>query len=354
MSVYKVAQDVEADDKLIGPFSFRQFIYLIVVVIAIGLGWGLAQVFIPLAVLVLPVVVFFGALALPLKKDQPMETYLAAVVAFHLKPKFRIWVPDGIESLVEITAPKVVEKKRTKDLSELEAQRRLSYLADIVDTEGWAVRGTAALDADTAMVSDVFYEAQQTVDILDDNGGIAQALDTKLTQANSKRRQELTSSIQNNTHQNQPYIAPPPVDPYSAMHQQQITTVPEITLEQLSQDPYSTSHQASIKPVQQPQQPAQYYQPTPQPTPQAQSEYTQNSPNAIYNQQDSYSQPQVTTDSASQNPQNTSEIRVSPDIINLASNSSNLSVETIAHEAKRMNEKSSKLEDEGEVVIKLH
>ena len=31
MAEYKVAQDVEADDKLIGPFSFRQFIYLIVV-----------------------------------------------------------------------------------------------------------------------------------------------------------------------------------------------------------------------------------------------------------------------------------------------------------------------------------
>ena len=27
MAVYKVPQDVEADDKLIGPFSFRQFIY---------------------------------------------------------------------------------------------------------------------------------------------------------------------------------------------------------------------------------------------------------------------------------------------------------------------------------------
>ena len=39
MAVYKVAQDVEAEDKLLGPFSFRQFIYLIIVVIAIALAW---------------------------------------------------------------------------------------------------------------------------------------------------------------------------------------------------------------------------------------------------------------------------------------------------------------------------
>lgn len=30
MAQYKVPQDVEADDKLLGPFSFRQFIYLLI------------------------------------------------------------------------------------------------------------------------------------------------------------------------------------------------------------------------------------------------------------------------------------------------------------------------------------
>ncbi|TAL14698.1 hypothetical protein EPN95_02230, partial [Patescibacteria group bacterium] len=34
MAQYKVPQDVEADDKLIGPFSFRQFVYLIIVALS--------------------------------------------------------------------------------------------------------------------------------------------------------------------------------------------------------------------------------------------------------------------------------------------------------------------------------
>ena len=87
MATYKVPQDVEADDKLIGPFSFRQFIYLIIVAMAGALAWGLAQLFIGLAIIPLPVIVFFGALALPLRKDQPMEIYMAAIVSFYLKPR---------------------------------------------------------------------------------------------------------------------------------------------------------------------------------------------------------------------------------------------------------------------------
>ena len=109
MAVYKVPQDVEADDKLLGPFSFRQFIYLLIVAGAGFLAWGLSRLFLPLAVLPLPIIFFFGLLALPLRKDQPMEIYMAAIVSFYLKPRRRLWVPDGIQSMVEITAPKTTE-----------------------------------------------------------------------------------------------------------------------------------------------------------------------------------------------------------------------------------------------------
>ena len=88
MSVYKVPQDVEADDKLLGPFNFRQFIYLIIVAGCIALEIFLWGIFPGLIILPLPIIIFFGALALPLRKDQPMETYLAAVVLFKTKQAF--------------------------------------------------------------------------------------------------------------------------------------------------------------------------------------------------------------------------------------------------------------------------
>jgi PrgI family protein len=335
MAVYKVPQDVEADDKLIGPFSFRQFVYLIIAVISIALAWGLAQLFIGLAIIPLPLIIFFGALALPLRKDQPMEIYLAAVVSFYLKPRKRLWQPDGIQSLVEITAPKVIEVQRSKDLSQTEAQQRLSYLADIVDTGGWAVRGVGMPAPNSAMQNDVYYAAQQTVDILDTKGGVAQSFDTMINQADVRRRQEVVERM----HQPQdtlppqtpqPMVMPPIADPYAAL-------TPSASNNQ-SNDPHLTFNpypdsirQSVISPL------SERHQVVTQPTPVAPAVIPEPEP----------VQPIV----AQIPPPATSEKVVSPDIINLANNS-DLSIETIAHEAKRIHQKEQQLPDD-EVVISL-
>ena len=63
MAVYKVPQDVEAEDKLLGPFSFKQFIFLIIAIMGIGMAYALSQIVLPLALLPLPITIFFGNLA---------------------------------------------------------------------------------------------------------------------------------------------------------------------------------------------------------------------------------------------------------------------------------------------------
>lgn len=196
MAVYKVPQDVEADDKLIGPFSFRQFIYLIVVAIACAGAWGLAQAVLVLAIIPLPVILFFGALALPLRKDQPMEAYLSAVVSFYfLKSRRRFWQPDGIDSFVTIIPPKDADRILTKDLDEAEATKRLSYLADLVDTHGWAIRG-AGVTPDTSISTDLYYESQQTPDMMDNTTPAAQALTQQLSDSADERRQDAIAGMQ--------------------------------------------------------------------------------------------------------------------------------------------------------------
>ena len=338
MAVYKVPQDVEADDKLIGPFSFRQFIYLIIVAISIALAWGLSQLFIPLAIIPLPIIIFFGALALPLKKDQPMEIYLAAVVSFYLKPRRRLWQPDGIQSLVEITAPKVIEVKRSKDLSETEAQQRLSYLANIVDTGGWAVRG---VDANSAMQNDAFYAAQQTEDILDENSGVTQSFDTMINQADQRRRQEVMQRMRQNPVQSpqtpQPGATQPLYsDPYTnlASLPQQPVPQPQPTVQSndphLTYNPYPTIHQAVINPI---------------------DDKVPSSPAPVQTAPPPLSASIDTPKTAASEQSATSETMVSPDIINLANNS-DLSIETIAHEANRIHQKEEGLPEE-EVVISL-
>ena len=164
MAQYKVPQDVEADDKLLGPFTFRQFVYLMITGGFIGVAFALFQIFPLLSLLALPFIAFFAVLALPLKRDQPMETYLAAVVSYHLKPNKRFWNPGQRESTIEITVPKKVETPHTRDLSQEEAGNRLSFLANVIDTEGYAVRG----DINNAPMRAKFLaEANNAPDILD-------------------------------------------------------------------------------------------------------------------------------------------------------------------------------------------
>ncbi len=300
MATYKVPQDVEADDKLIGPFTFRQFLYLVAVALLITLGWGLAQLFLPLAIIVAPFVLFFGALALPLRKDQPMEAYMAAMVSFFLKPHLRLWDSDGVETVIEITAPKVAEVIRVKDITRNEAQRRLSYLADIVDTQGWAIRGTGPQNTNSSMIGDVYFEAQQAEDILDINNTVAHNFSNKLDIDSARRHQEMINIAQGRG-SSANVIDPAAAVNYFATHTPHAETPePEITNFHDMQEPKPQPKQPAPQPIPEPEKPAS---------------------------------PKATT----------------ADIINLASNN-DLSIETIAREANRIK---AKQDLEEEVVISL-
>ena len=191
MSVYKVPQDVEADDKLLGPFNFRQFIYLMISAGLLFLGFLLYQVFPGLIIIPAPFLIFFLVLALPLKKEQPMELYLAAVLSFYIKPNKRIWLADGIEHLIEISAPNKSDERLTKNIGRDEASRRLSYLADIVDTEGWAIKHAVSQQGN--IQQDVFYESQQMSDIFENHR--ADRIDMMLTNHGNIRKQQILNNM---------------------------------------------------------------------------------------------------------------------------------------------------------------
>lgn len=321
MASYKVPQDVEADDKLIGPFSFRQFIYLIAVAMGGLLAWGLAQIFIGLAILPLPIMIFFGALALPLRKDQPMEIYMAALVSFYLKPHKRMWDPEGVETLIEISAPKTVEINRTNGLSQNEAEQRLSYLANIVDTGGWAIRGAAGAPApSTSVNNDIFLEAQGAEDVLDTNTSVAHSFDQMMNQRTEQMHEAARARMTQATVA--PASAPAPAATNAVPAADDSAADPNLQF-----NPYPTFHQTVIQPLNDTAH-------------QAKSDITA-----------SPSKPKT----APKEPKHeetgptTSDPALAAGIMNLANNP-DLSIETIAHEAKRLHDKADESE---EVVISL-
>lgn len=187
MATYKVPQDVEAEDKLLGPFTFRQFIYLLVSAGGIAVIFGLFQIFPLLAIIPIPVVLFFLVLALPLKKDQPMEVYLASIISFYLKPSIRLWMPGQKESTIKITAPKIIEKPRARNITEEEASTRLSFLSNLVDSEGYSIRGNSNFN------DDFIAETNNVPDILDQNSN--QVINQMIAKEQANRHATLISNM---------------------------------------------------------------------------------------------------------------------------------------------------------------
>lgn len=214
MGTYKVIQDIEAEDKLLGPLSLRQFIYAVIVVICIFVSYKLAEVH-PLLILPLvPPILFFGFLAAPVSKVQPSEVWLLAKIRFFLKPKRRIWDQSGIKELVTITAPKKIEKVLTDNLSQTEVRSRLEALATTIDSRGWAVKNVnvnmfaqpsyvlGQVDSDrlidpSTMGQEVpSYDVHPTDDMLDvTNNSRAQALDMMIASSTQFRKQQVIEQM---------------------------------------------------------------------------------------------------------------------------------------------------------------
>ena len=305
MAQYKVPQDVEADDKLLGPFSFRQFVYLLIAGGLIALAVALFQIFPLLAIIPLPPVLLLAALALPLKKDQPMETYLAALVSYYLKPHTRTWMPGQKESTIEITAPKVVEETRTRDISGEEATHRLSFLADIVDTEGYAIKGMGPSRVNEEIVT----EANTTSDIFETTH--FNNLENTIAKDENERHAEVIKEMKEAIERNESFgtaeIKKTSEDDEAPKIRK--TSGESMTTEKVSSEgrPASEEKKSSAKLA------------TAEPTKQNEEKNKKVEP-----------------------------IHAKPSIIELANNP-DYSVETIAKEANRINKK-----EEGEVFISLH
>ncbi len=148
MAVYKVIQDVEAEDKLLGPLTLKGFIYAGIAGTCAFIIFRLVFIASPLKYLfilmfLLPMILF-GVLASPLGREQPTEVWLLSRIRFMFKPRSRLWDQSGLQELVTITAPKKIERQLTKDLTPTEVQSRLKTLANTLDTRGWAVKNVDA------------------------------------------------------------------------------------------------------------------------------------------------------------------------------------------------------------------
>lgn len=232
MASYTVIQDIEAEDKLLGPLSLRQFIYAVIVVGILGIMYLLVRINFLLALPLIPFAVLFGILAAPFGHDQSSEIWLLAKIRFILKPRTRLWDQSGLQELVTVTAPKKIEEERTDGLDQTQVKSRLQALANTLDTRGWALKGAATNlspynTSDDRLVSPQLPAAQvvdmplqTTDDMLDmQNNPVAQKMGQLVEEKDHQYRESLINrmnEIRANPQGTQQPFGPAPAAPMAA------------------------------------------------------------------------------------------------------------------------------------------
>jgi hypothetical protein len=203
MGTYKVIQDIEAEDKLLGPLTLRQFVYAAIVIVSLFIGFKLmttsSTVVKAMTIFLIPHTVFFAVLAAPFGHDQSNEVWLLAKVRFFFKPRIRIWDQTGMKELVTITAPKVVEKRLTKDFSRDEARNRLRALANTLDTRGWAVKsagyGATSQPVVPVYSNNIVTPTDRLVDVPTDDPMVEDNITTPYDDLDNETAQKIVAQI---------------------------------------------------------------------------------------------------------------------------------------------------------------
>lgn len=207
MAQYKVIQDIEAEDKLVGPLTLRQFIYAGVAAVCLYicfLAYTKNAVF--LVAFFLPIALAAGFFAFPWKGEQPTEIWALARLRFSIKPRVRIWDQDGVKNLVTIIAPKraPVYRSYKSDMSQNEVHSRLKALADTIDSRGWATRNAAygisqqwthptvatAVDPGNPLAAMIPND-----DMFDEQSSVAQNFDAMLNKSQTQKRERVMQEM---------------------------------------------------------------------------------------------------------------------------------------------------------------
>lgn len=216
VATYKLIQDIEAEDHILGPLTLRQFIFALVAAFFLYLSFiSFVKHAYFLLLFLVPPALFCLFFAVPFGRDQPTEVWALAKIRFWFKPRRRLWDQTGIKELVTITAPKKVEVVRTDGLSKNEVESRLKALANTLDTRGWAIKNSnlsaaapggplnqsgsdRLLDIGVAPAEVPAYDVQASDDILDETTNpVAQQMSSMINKSSQTHRQQLMDELNN-------------------------------------------------------------------------------------------------------------------------------------------------------------
>ncbi|NQU99255.1 MAG: PrgI family protein [Parcubacteria group bacterium] len=137
---YAVPQFIEIEDKVIGPLTTKQFLYLVVGGVFLLITWALADIslFILLAIITAVIIIPFAFIKM---NGRPFEIYVKSVFKFYTTPKIRLWIRDYKKSLLKVSGAgksgRKIAKAQTQKVGDKVFNRsKIQELSQILDMGG--------------------------------------------------------------------------------------------------------------------------------------------------------------------------------------------------------------------------
>ncbi|MDZ4248276.1 MAG: PrgI family protein [Patescibacteria group bacterium] len=171
---YKIPQNVELEDKIIGPFTLRQFLYLLggglVTFVSFSTVYTASQA--AFFVIAFFTWTFVTAFVFIKPYDQSFLKFITSFINFSTRPSRRAW--KRLPTLGEIKLedhqgpPKVVKEEPSDE----EVRSKLARLAHVIDARGWSdvdseTAGRITSDAEAKPKLNIFMaHEEEPADIL--------------------------------------------------------------------------------------------------------------------------------------------------------------------------------------------
>lgn len=127
---YKVPQNIDQEDKILGPLTFIQFIYVLIggAIVILSLALFDTALFLLIAV---PTIILTACFALVKVQDQPFSRFFVSFFVYLLQPKRRIWHDAEEEARLKQQA---VEAAEAAALAKKQAKKKAKDIAPAMST----------------------------------------------------------------------------------------------------------------------------------------------------------------------------------------------------------------------------
>lgn len=139
---YRVPRNIDMEDRIVGPLTMSQFIYVATGSIIIYVLYKAYFIDNPTVFYIgsIPVAIIFTSMAFLKVQEEPFPKFIVSTILFFAKPKRRVWHKDNIDSGSHVIKKTPTTPEQKSEPHQGVTKQKLNELTTLLDTSGSAAQ----------------------------------------------------------------------------------------------------------------------------------------------------------------------------------------------------------------------